>query len=307
MNLSLRFLTRPDSRLASSSPRGRASADAFASARRRASSLPKDLRSEKNPLHQAVSNECRLTTAATASNVSEVHSERWLEAPGSCRGSPTVPQRTPKRSSGPLEVVARRVRNHRISGELGRWRRRVAQRVGTSLRPCAGFRVPIRGVGSGAVPASDLSARALVAHRGGGVAVQSEARYSCSEVSVSLARDAVKGWGREQDQSTFVHLVAPATPGATARSRESSLPTTWGLDKSSHETACHALGFLHTTLISERFQHIAEGGLAVGCKDDSVESQERQRWRPAPGSSSWQRVVENREQILSGAFDTLKM
>merc|ERR1712107_852488 len=41
--------------------------------------------------------------------------------------------------------------------------------------------------------------------------------------------------------------------------------------------------------------------------DSALESQERQRWRPAPGRSSWPRDVDSRGDFLSVAFDPLKV
>merc|ERR1712136_624620 len=115
--------------------------------------------------------------------------------------------------------------------------------------------------------------------------------------------------------NTFIHQVAPPTPEAGARSRASALPKDWGSDKSTYEAACHALSYLHKAVDSdgsattcEVAQEVAECSLASWCRKDSpLESQERQRWRPAPGRSSWPRDVDSRADFLSGAFDPLKV
>ena len=115
--------------------------------------------------------------------------------------------------------------------------------------------------------------------------------------------------------NTFIHQVAPPTPEAGARSRASSLPKDWGSDKSTYEAACHALSYLHKAVDSdgsattcEVAQEVVECSLASWCRNDSaLESQERQRWRPAPGRSSWPRDVDSRGDFLSGAFDPLKV
>jgi hypothetical protein len=288
-------------------------------ARRRASSLPKDLGSEKNAwettchalsfLHQAVSSECRLTSETAASNVSEAHSGRWLEAPGSCCGSPTVPQRSPTRSSAdPLKLLLAECATTgslegRVSGD-GAWpslseplcspvlfsEYRSAE-LGAEL--CQQVICEHEPLWLTEVAASPCRARPATP----------AVKFPCLSPTM-LSNDGTVG---KIVQSTFIHQVAPPTPGATARSRASSLPKDWGSDKSSYETACQALSFLHTTLNNEGFRNVAEGGVASRSKDDSAESQERQRWKPAPGRSSWPRDVENREEFLSGSFDPLKV
>lgn len=125
---------------------------------------------------------------------------------------------------------------------------------------------------------------------------QPPAKYPCLSPSV-LSKDGTVG---KLVHNTFIHqAMPPPTPVPGARRRACSLPKDLGSDKSSWETTCHALSYLHAAVPS-----VGVTREPLGHGDVTEESS---RWSLRPSSRRGSSTVPENSPRRGSCSDPLKL